>query len=159
MWPGVADGPGPHDARDAHERDIAREAPGEPEPAGPYARLAAAILAFDIFPWRLVAPVLRRRPPEGGETVGLSYHFIPRLHLFFAARVMRRFEDRTSNVWRTGFTYRTLIGHPMVGEETFSVEKNGATGGIMVALRSWSRPGILAARLFYPIVRRLQLRA
>ncbi|HMC64696.1 MAG TPA: DUF1990 family protein [Gemmataceae bacterium] len=52
-----------------------------------------------------------------------------------------------------------LVGHPMIGEETFSVEKNRATGRIVVALRSWSRPGIVSARLFYPLVRRLQLRA
>jgi len=60
--------------------------------------------------------------------------------------------------WRTGFTYRTLAGHPVAGEETFSVEKDLATGRVRVALRSWSRPASFLARAFRPIARRLQLR-
>ena len=52
-----------------------------------------------------------------------------------------------------------LIGHPEFGEETFSVEKDMATGRVIVALRSWSRPGTVLAMLCPPWVRRQQVRA
>jgi uncharacterized protein (UPF0548 family) len=89
----------------------------------------------------------------------LRYFLAPGLHVFFAARVMDRFEETTANQWRCGFTYRTLQGHPACGEETFVVEKELGTGLVTVALRSWSRPGIWIARLTYPVMRLLQIRA
>jgi uncharacterized protein (UPF0548 family) len=76
--------------------------------------------------------------------------------LFFAARVVDRFDGPDGGLWRTGFTYRTLAGHPELGEETFSVEKDLATGRVRVALRSWSRPGTWFTRLGRPAMRRLQ---
>jgi hypothetical protein len=152
-------GPRPGDKRDNHERMVATEAPGQPEPNGPARRLADAILRFDIFPPRWLSSTLRRTPIEIGDTVGLRYRFLPGLHLFFAARVIDRFENADARQWRSGFTYRTLEGHPACGEETFIVEKDLATGNITAALRSWSRPGIWIAKLTYPIMRSLQLRA
>ena len=50
-------------------------------------------------------------------------------------------DKRIDGVWHTGFKYRTLTGHPELGEETFSVEKDLATGSVVAALRSWSRAG------------------
>jgi uncharacterized protein (UPF0548 family) len=102
---------------------------------------------------------MRRQPVELGDTICLRYPFVPGVHLFFGARVIDRFEESTAKHWRCGFTYRTLQGHSECGEETFIVEKDLATGKVTAALRSWSRPGLLIARLTYPIVRMLQLRA
>ncbi len=159
FWPDVDEGPRAGDRRDIHEREVGAEAPGVPEPGGPHERVAAAILGYDIFPPRLVRGVLRRAPVEVGDTVGIHYRFLPGVDLFFAARVTARFDGRVGAAWHTGFTYRTLCGHPELGEETFSVEKDLRTGRVRVALRSWSRPGTLLARLFAPWVRRQQLRA
>ena len=155
----VEAGPRPRDHRDNHERIVGTEAPGLPLANGMARRLADAILRFDVFPPSLLAGVVRRTPVEIGDTVGLRYHFVPEIDLFFAARVIDRFEDATDRQWRCGFTYRTLKGHPACGEETFVVEKELATGKITVALRSWSRPGLWIAKATYPIMRRLQLRA
>ncbi len=155
----VEAGPRPGDHRDCHERIVAHEEPGAPTATGPYRRLAAAILGFRVFPPRMVTGVLRRAPVEVGDTLGVCYHAAPGLALFFAARVIARFDGPANGVWRTGFTYRTLEGHPECGEETFSVEKDMATGRIVVALRSWSRPGIFLARAFAPLIRQLQLQA
>jgi uncharacterized protein (UPF0548 family) len=157
--PGVGQGPGPRGHRDNHEREVAAERPGGPEPGGPYERLAEAIFSFRVFPPRLVTPVLRRTPVEVGDTVGVCYHLLWGVDLFFAARVTDRFDETTGGVRRTGFAYRTLLGHPETGEETFCVEKDLATGRVRVALRSWSRPGILLTRLLGPVTRRFQLRA
>jgi uncharacterized protein (UPF0548 family) len=159
VWPGIEAGPGAGDHRDAHEREVGIEAPGAPEPGGPHRRAAAAVLGFRVFPPRLVRPVLRRDPVEVGDTVGVCYHLLPGIDLFFAARVVARFDEAEGDVWRTGFTYRTLCGHPEHGEETFSVEKNMTTGRVCVALRSWSRPATLLAGLFPIGVRRLQVQA
>lgn len=108
FWPGVAIDPGPGAVRDTHEREIAIERLGEPEASGPYYRLASAIFAFDIFPPRLVASALRRQPVEVGDTVGICYHLLPGMDLFFAARVMDRFDERYGDIWKCGFTYRTF---------------------------------------------------
>jgi uncharacterized protein (UPF0548 family) len=153
---GVEKGPGPHDNRDAYQRVVATEASGEPEAGGPFRCVANAILRYDIFPDWLVTGVLRRVPVEIGDTVGICYHFVPGIDLFFAARVIERFDECCGEVWRAGFTYRTLRGHPELGEETFSVEKDLATGRVTAAMRSWSRPGILLARLGYPFTRLVQ---
>jgi uncharacterized protein (UPF0548 family) len=156
--PGADAGPRNGDHRDAYEREVAHEPPGDPLPDGPHRKLAAAILGYRVFPPQLVTGVLRRAPVDVGDTVGIRYHFGP-VDLFFAARVIARFDERAGGWWRTGFTYRTLVGHPELGEETFSVEKELATGVVIVALRSWSRPGTRLARALRPIVRRLQVTA
>ena len=156
---GVEDGPRPRDKVDNHERVVGFEAPGPPAPEGFARLLGDAILRFDVFPSHLLKSVTRRRPVEVGDTVGLCYPFVPGVQLFFAARVFDRFEETTDTLWRCGFRYRTLEGHPACGEETFIVEKELLTGKVTVALRSWSRPGLLIARLTYPVMRAHQLKA
>jgi uncharacterized protein (UPF0548 family) len=159
IWPGVENGPARSDRQDAYEHEVGTEAPGAPQADGVHRRVAAAILRFDIFPPVLVRPVLRREPVQVGDTVGVCFRAAPGIGLLFASRVVARFDEEKSGVWRTGFTYRTLVGHPEYGEETFSVEKDMATGRVIVALRSWSRPGTVLARMFAPWVRRQQVRA
>jgi uncharacterized protein (UPF0548 family) len=158
-WSGIAAGPGRTDARDCFRREVAIEPPGPPVAGGPFERVAAAILRYEVFPPALVEGVLRRAPVEPGDTVGIRYKGFRVAHLFFAARVIDRFRRDERGVLREGFTYRTLVGHPELGEETFSVEKRLDTGAVSVELRSWSRPGTRLARLAAPIVRRLQIAA
>ncbi len=159
FWSGVLSGPQVGDQHAVYEREVARESPGEPEPNGPLRRLAAVILRYEIFPTSWVSGVLQREPVAIGDTVGIRYHFVPGIDLFFAARVTERFDECVGTVWRTGFTYATVAGHPEYGVETFSVEKDTTTGKVIVALRSWSRPGTLLALLCPPWVRRQQVRA
>ncbi len=153
------DAPRAGDHRDSYERDIAVEPPGLPVDGGPYGRAAAAILRYDIFPSRLIAPVLRRAPLVLGDTVGAHYIGFPILRIFFASRVVATCDDERDGWWHTGFTYRTLAHHPELGEETFTVEKHVATGRVRVALRSWSRPGNWLTRLMSPVLRRVQVGA
>jgi uncharacterized protein (UPF0548 family) len=152
-------GPGARDRRDAYERVIGIEPPGPPDASGLHRRAAAAILGYDIFPPSVGRGVIARNPVEVGDTVGLRYRFGLGLEMFFASRVIDRFDHQREQRWHTGFTYRTLAGHPELGEETFSVEKHLASGEVRVALRSWSRPGILLSRLTAPYARRAQRRA
>ena len=152
-------GPGPNDARDSYERVIGNEAPGSPEADGLHRRAGTAILAYDIFPPSVGRGVVVREPLEVGDTVGLRYRIVLGLEMFFASRVVARFDEQRGQTWHTGFTYRTLAGHPELGEETFSVEKNLSTGEVLVALRSWSRPGIWLTKLGAPVARRTQVRS
>ncbi len=157
--PGVEAGPRATDRRDAYTRAVAQERPGPPDPHGPFRRVADSLLAYRIFPPTLVSGVLRRTPVEVGDTVGVVYHGFRIVKLFFAARVIERFDEPRGSLWSAGFTYRTLERHPELGEETFSVEKDMETGVVTAALRSWSRPGILLTRLCGPLTRWVQVHA
>jgi hypothetical protein len=152
-------GPGPRDLRLAFERDVGDEPPGPPEPDGPHARVARAISAYDVFPTSIVGGVLARRPVAPGDTVGISYRVLGGVRLFFAARVVACVDGAHAGVWRTGFTYRTLAGHPELGEEDFLVEKELTSGRVRVALRSWSRAGTWLTWLGTPVMRVAQRRA
>ncbi len=55
------------------------------------------------------------------------------------------------------FTIRTLKGHSECGEEQFSLERL-TTGEVRFAIRSYSRPAVLAGWVALPYVRRLQRR-
>jgi uncharacterized protein (UPF0548 family) len=156
---GVLAGPRPGDARDVYERVVAQESPGRPEPNGPFEHLARAVRGYRVFPAWMLERVCRREPVEVGDTVGGCYHLLPGIDLMFAARVTAVFDDKIGTTWRAGYTYQTLEGHPELGEETFSVEKDEPNGRVSVALRSWSRTGAWLTRLAYPYARRCQLRA
>jgi uncharacterized protein (UPF0548 family) len=154
----VADGPKMNDCQDRYERIVGVESPGPPMSTGPHRQLAAAILAYDIFPSSLVRGILRRNPVQVGDTVGIRFAAFGIVHLFFAARVSDVFDGPSGDLWRTGFTYRSLAGHPELGEETFAVEKDLMTGKIRVVLSSWSRPGTRLAHIFAAVVRWCQVR-
>jgi uncharacterized protein (UPF0548 family) len=156
--PTVERGPGAHDRHGVYERVVATEPPGPPIADGPHRRAAAAILAYNIFPPSVGRGVVARNPVEVGDTVGLRYRLALGVEMFFASRVIARFDEQRGDTWHTGFTYRTLAGHPELGEETFSAEKHLATGKVMIALRSWSRPGILLTKLTAPFARYAQRR-
>ena len=160
LAPGVADGPRPDDRRGFYERVVAHEAPGAPEADGPYRRLARAVRGYRIFPNRLVTGVLARDPVEAGDTFGICYHFLPGIDLFFTGRVTDSFDGPgPSGVWRAGFTFQTVQGHPVLGEETFFVEKDAASGGVRVGLSNWSRAGTWLTWLARPYLRWTQDRA
>ena len=157
--PGAEAGPVPGDLHGCYERVVAWESPGPPRAEGVFRRLTEAVFAFDVFPPALVMGATPGPRVQVGDAVGVCYHFLPGLDLFFAARVYEQFDAAADGVWRCGFSYRTLRGHPACGEETFSVEKDLRTGTIQVALRSWSRPGLWVARLARPWMRWQQRRA
>lgn len=159
LSPGVEQGPQPGDNRDRYERVVAHETPGPPEPGGPFERLARAVRAYEVFPPRLVSGVLKRSPVEAGDIYGICYHLLPGVDLFFGGRVTHSFHEETADLFRAGFRFRTLQGHPELGEETFAVEKDKRTGAVTVSLESWSRPGHWLTRLAKPFTRRTQVRA
>jgi hypothetical protein len=156
LSPGVEAGAQPGDRLGRAERLVAHERPGPPQPDGPYQRLARMIRAFEVFPPRLLTGVLWRVPVQAGDTFGSCFHLFPGLDLFFAGRVTHSFDEFSEGVWRAGFVFQTVQGHPAIGEERFCVEKDPVRGVVRVRIESWSRPGTWLTRLGSPFMRWLQ---
>jgi uncharacterized protein (UPF0548 family) len=153
--PGVLLGPRATDNHDRHEGEVGLE----PIPEGAYDRVGNAIMEYRIFPPRMAERIVSRTPIQIGDVVGLRYYFLPGIHLFIASRVIEVFDEIKEGIARKGFTYRTLEGHVELGEETFAVEKDLATGRVIAFLQAWSRPGHWLTRLGYWYARWCQLHA
>lgn len=144
-------------ATDEHLAELGNEPPGAPLADGPFRRAADLVCSYRAFPQELIEGLRAPVAVALGETVRARYRLLPFVHLVFAARVVEVFDELRDGVQRTGFTYRTLAGHPECGVETFLVEKNLANGRVHAALRAHSRPGCLLVRVLRPLCRRLQL--
>lgn len=136
---------------------LADEPPGEPLPDGPFERVEQSLFAYRVFGPRLGLPVVERTPLELNDTIGLRYRFLGEaLTVFFASRVVEVFHrEPYEEGWRSGFSYRTLQGHPELGEELFEVRKD-SFGTVWFGLRAWSRPNLWYVKLFTPWVRSIQ---
>ena len=75
----------------------------------------------------------------------------------FACRVVRLVEQRGS-VEEFGFSYGTLPGHLLDGEERFVVRWDRRDDSVWYDLLAVSRPSSVVARLAYPLIRRAQRR-
>ncbi len=149
----------PQADHDLTEVTLGFEAPGSPVPGGAFELLESAILAYDIFGPSIGEPVVERVPVRFGDCVGLRFRFLGFVQLFFASRVDRVFRlESCPQGWTSGFTYRTLEGHPEVGEETFQVIKQ-RDGAVVLRIEAWSRPNLWYVRLFAPLARWIQKRA
>ncbi len=141
---------------DLTEATMAMEPAGPPVPNGPFELLEAAVFRYDIFGPKVGRRRLRREPLEYGDTLGLEMRMRPALGLYFGSRVDAVFyRESCSEGVRSGFLYRTIVGHPLVGEETFEVIKRH-DGTVFVRLEAWSRPNRWYVRAFRPAARALQ---
>lgn len=144
---------------DSLEVTMATEGPGLPETDGPFDRLEAKVLAYQIFGSDIGSPVVVRTPVEVGDTIGLVYRFLGPLRMFFASRVVDVFvREPSEGGVRSGFVYRTLRGHPEVGEEIFEVRKS-ASGVVTFRIEAWSRPNLWYVKIFTKWARWIQKRA
>lgn len=103
-----------------------------------FARVADALLAWDIHRaagFRIV---------EAAPTAEVGTRLIARAP-FFPVTSRCEVTAVVDEPERRGFTYRTLPGHPLEGEETFRVElRDGRT---MFGVSERSRPASLLTRL------------
>ncbi|MEE9125693.1 MAG: YndJ family transporter [Planctomycetota bacterium] len=144
---------------DLHERSLPGEEPGIPVANGSYHRVAEAIMRYEAFPPAELRAIVARTPVEVGDTLRCRYRLLPGMDLVFASRVVAVFDEERDGLQRTGFAYRTLAGHPICGEETFSVEKDLETGDMLVRIAARSRTDTWLTSLTRPLARRLQRRA
>lgn len=59
------------------QREVGGEPPGPPLEDGPFARVSAAIMRYDVFPVWLIRGVLRQAPVLPGDTVGIQMRLLP----------------------------------------------------------------------------------
>jgi uncharacterized protein (UPF0548 family) len=142
---------------DHHSRIVGVEPPGAPVPGGPFERAAAAVMSYRAFPERVAYGVVNRTPVQLGDTVGLCYHLIPGVRVFFASRVVQVINTEAP-IYQRGFRYQTLHWHPEIGAETLCAEKVAETGAVRVYLDAWSLPAPWM-RIWTPVARAIQLAA
>jgi uncharacterized protein (UPF0548 family) len=66
--------------------------------------------------------------------------------------------NESGPIAKFGFAYGTLPDHVASGEERFQVEWHRSDDSVWYDILAFSRPNHIAARLGYPVVRRLQKR-
>lgn len=146
----------PNPYHDKLEMTLGLEAPGPPELDGPYTRLEKNIFSYQVFGPEVAQPVIGDTPLKIGDTIGLTYHFLGLVRLFFASRVVNLYlRQEFENGWHSGFAYQTLEGHPEMGEETFEIRKD-YRGAVSFRIEAWSQPNLWFVRLLTPLARAIQ---
>ncbi len=142
--------------------DVGCTRPGSPPPAGYHRHAREAVLGGEevweaarqaLWQWRMFdMPWVRLHvggPPAVGSIATVETGLGP-LRLRNACRVLAIYDSAA----HCGFSYGTLPGHAMSGEERFSVWRDA--GEVRYEILAYARPGTLLARLGLPVVRRLQ---
>jgi uncharacterized protein (UPF0548 family) len=117
-------------------------------------RAVAAIRGWQMFniPWvHLYWP---SAPIQVGTDVAVSVHHFG-FHSLNACRIVCVVDEDRSHK-RFGFAYGTLWEHAEGGEERFTVQWRRDEDEVWYDLLAFSRPRKMAARLAYPLSRRLQ---
>lgn len=118
------------------------------------AREALRRWAMSGIGWVEVWP--RQAPVVEGSEVALLGHALG-VWCLFACRVVHVFEGHGPEE-TFGFSYGTLPGHMLCGEERFRVRWDRKNGSVWYDLDAYSRPATLAGRLGYRLVRSIQKR-
>ena len=154
MGPGAADLAPRYD--DDYTTELPSELPGPPEPGGTFERVATEIMAYRAFPESVLHGLVARTPVEVGDTLRAKYRLFPGLWIVLASRVTEILDVSADGKHLRGFTYRTLVGHPIAGDETFAVEKDTASGAVRAWIRAGSYPATWLSRVLKPWGRRQQ---
>ena len=114
---------------------------------------------FDLG-WAMIVPP--ETPIQAGNTVAMrAQHF--GFWSLNACRIVYVIADGIDDsspkgIRKFGFAYGTLPDHAERGEERFTVEWHTEDDSVWYDILAFSRPHQIAARLGYPIARRLQRR-
>jgi uncharacterized protein (UPF0548 family) len=117
-----------------------------------WADAKAKIRAWQMFPaeWTIIMPI--GAPIQEGQNVAM---YAKAFGLWWrnSCRVVYTIDEPD----RFGFAYGTLPGHIERGEELFLLERD-ADGGVWYAIKAFSKPRHLLAKLGYPAMRYFQAR-
>lgn len=138
---------------DEASRTLAPEAPGDPEPHGPYARARQALISYEFADPDIVRAIYDAESPLEGRDMLLVGRF---LHLRFHMGVRiggvidaTTEEEDGRRIHRFGWHYRTLEGHLEEGQMDYEIRKDDQSGSVTFCVRGYSRPGVIEN----PIVR------
>jgi Domain of unknown function (DUF1990) len=121
---------------------IAMEPPGEPERGGAFSAACRFLREYSFVPRDLIAGQFDPDSPLDQRSMLLSARYLwMRFELpVRVSRVIdlhRERKTKAERVW--GYSYLTLPGHLEVGEITFEVIKQVATGAILFRITSFSQ--------------------
>jgi uncharacterized protein (UPF0548 family) len=119
---------------------VARESPGRPLRAGPFARAKDVITGFAFSDPSIVRAHFDARQPLLGRRMLLDLQAAG-MHMLCGTIVSAVRDDRDEGESAFGFRYDTLKGHPERGIEWFVVTKNHDSGEIRFHVRSRWRDG------------------
>ncbi len=137
---------------DDYCQPLAREAPGPPEPGGPWERARQLLRDYEFADPRIVRAVYHPGRPLEGRDMLLEVRFLG-LRFRFGVRIsgvideLRRVAGQEVRVW--GWSYTTLQGHLETGQMEYEVWKWVDTGAVEFRIHVVSR----ASRIGNPIIR------
>jgi uncharacterized protein (UPF0548 family) len=137
---------------DAYRRALPSEAPGPPQPGGPWETARRLSEAYEFVDPMLVRAFYDPREPLLGRTTLLEVHFWG-LRIYAGVRAwgveddVRELEGRQARV--CAWNYRTLEGHFEAGQIAYEVWKWLDSGDVEFRIDAFSRP----ARIDQPVVR------
>ena len=121
-----------------------------------FAEARAALERWQHFQLGWVEPCWPETAIEPGQVIGVLAR-VYGLWSLNACRIVYVVDER-GPVTKFGFAYGTLPEHLESGEERFTIEWRHADDSVWYDILAFSRPNQLAARVGYPLVRRLQRR-
>ena len=137
---------------DDYCQPLAWEAPGPPEPGGPWQRARQLLRDYEFADPRIVRAIYHPGGPLEGRDMLLEVRFWG-LRFRFGVRVsgvideLRRVDGRDVRLW--GWSYATLQGHLETGHMDYEVWKWLDTGAVEFRIHVVSR----ASRIGNPIIR------
>ena len=137
---------------DDYCQPLPAEAPGQPQPGGPWARARQLLRDYEFADPRIVRAIYDPGGPLEGRNMLLEVHFWG-LTFRLGVRVsgvtdeVRRVGAREVRVW--GWSYATLQGHFETGQMDYEVWKWLDTGAVEFRIHVVSR----ASRIGNPIIR------
>ena len=105
-------------------------------------------LSQELMNWKIKTRSGFRIDPQDPVAQGKNYWLIATfgpLVIKEPARIVEVIDEPA----RKGFSYGTLVGHPVSGEEAFVLSRN--SDGVFLTLRSVTAPGSGVWRLLFPI--------
>jgi len=119
------------------EAVIAREAPGSPEPGGPFERARRAVAEYAFSDPSIVQGHFEATSELRGRPMVLELKVLG-LHLLCGVVVRAVRDERTAGASVWGFRYDTVEGHVEAGAEWFLLTKDHVTGEVRFRIQaSW----------------------
>jgi uncharacterized protein (UPF0548 family) len=123
------------------EAVVAREAPGEPVPSGPFSRAQSAVASYQFSDPRIVIGHFDTQSDLLGRRILLELRAFRALHYLTGVVVAAVRHEADDGRHTFGFRYDTLEGHIERGSEWFLLTKDHASGEIGFRIEASWQPG------------------
>jgi hypothetical protein len=125
---------------DSGYAELGTEAPGPPEPGGPFERACRIVRDYEFPDDRILRGIYRRDDPLLGRDMVLEGRFLF-LRFQMPVRVTDAYDTVRDGKRVWGWTYQTLCGHLEQGRLSYEVVKDPETGRVTFWIHAYSRRG------------------